>query len=158
MSNKTASKTTSKNNKNCVTKNYVAYGSNLSVEQMSVRCPDATIIGTGKIKDYKLVFRFHADIEPHKGSYVPVLVWKISKTDEERLDLYEGVAGGYYHQEEVPILMDDGTELTGMVYVMNRQTYTELPTDDYLQIIEDGYEHFGLDKKVLIRALQDAIQ
>ena len=85
---------------------YVAYGSNLSVEQMALRCPDATIIGTGKIWDYKLVFRFHADIEKSKGSYVPVLVWKISKADEKRLDIYEGVAGGYYHQEEVKVLMD----------------------------------------------------
>ena len=116
MSNKTANKTVSNEiaskataskattNKNYIA--YVAYGSNLSVEQMALRCPDATIIGTGKIQDYKLVFRFHADIEKSKGSYVPVLVWKISKADEKRLDIYEGVAGGYYHQEEVKVLMD----------------------------------------------------
>ena len=121
MSNKTANATTSKattskataNKKNyaayAASKNYiayVAYGSNLSVEQMAIRCPDATIIGTGKIRDYKLVFRFHADIEKSKGSYVPVLVWKISEVDEKRLDIYEGVSSGYYHQEEVKVLMD----------------------------------------------------
>ena len=116
MSNKTANKTVSNEiaskataskattNKNYIA--YVAYGSNLSVEQMAIRCPDATIIGTGKIWDYKLVFRFHADIEKSKGSYVPVLVWKISKADEKRLDIYEGVSSGYYHQEEVKVLMD----------------------------------------------------
>ena len=34
-----------------------AYGSNLSISQMTLRCPDAEIIETGKIMDYKLVFR-----------------------------------------------------------------------------------------------------
>ena len=229
MSNKTAKATTSKattskataNKKNyaayAASKNYiayVAYGSNLSVEQMAIRCPDATIIGTGKIRDYKLVFRFHADIEKSKGSYVPVLVWKISEVDEKRLDIYEGVSSGYYHQEEVKVLMDktpinqvlmnqvpmnqddnnDGedsengnkngkgnqsnnagsnvaggedsngsdvadsnaSEITAMVYVMNEQTGTELPDTYYLQIIEDGYTHFGFDKSVLAKALKEA--
>ena len=200
MSNKTANATTSKattskataNKKNyaayAASKNYiayVAYGSNLSVEQMAIRCPDATIIGTGKIRDYKLVFRFHADIEKSKGSYVPVLVWKISEVDEKRLDIYEGVSSGYYHQEEVKVLMDqkenskqdnntgsnvaggedsngsdvadsNALEITAMVYVMNEQTDTELPDDYYLQIIKDGYTHFGFDKSVLEKALKEA--
>ena len=195
MSNKTAKATTSKataNKKNyaayAASKNYiayVAYGSNLSVEQMAIRCPDATIIGTGKIRDYKLVFRFHADIEKSKGSYVPVLVWKISEVDEKRLDIYEGVSSGYYHQEEVKVLMDqkenskqdnntgsnvaggedsngsdvagsNASEITAMVYVMNEQTDTELPDTYYLQIIEDGYTHFGFDKSVLAKALKEA--
>ena len=182
MSNKTISKTISKitasrSNKNCLASYYIAYGSNLSVEQMAIRCPDATIIGTEKIIDYKLVFRFHADIEKCRGSYVPVLVWKISKSDEKRLDIYEGVAGGYYHQEKVQVLMDneviDGVKdeasneasdeanngratLTGMVYVMNNQNDTVLPDDYYLQIIEDGYTHFNFDKEILRKALQEA--
>lgn len=200
MSNKTANATTSKattskataNKKNyaayAASKNYiayVAYGSNLSVEQMAIRCPDATIIGTGKIRDYKLVFRFHADIEKSKGSYVPVLVWKISEVDEKRLDIYEGVSSGYYHQEEVKVLMDqkenskqdnntgsnvaggedsnggdvagsNASEITAMVYVMNEQTGTELPDAYYLQIIKDGYTQFGFDKSVLEKALKEA--
>ena len=172
-------------NKTTAFKNYVAYGSNLSVEQMALRCPDAKMIGTGKIRDYKLVFRFHADIEKSKGSYVPVLVWKISEVDEKRLDIYEGVSSGYYHQEEVKVLMDqkenskqdnntgsnvaggedsnggdvagsNASEITAMVYVMNEQTGTELPDAYYLQIIKDGYTQFGFDKSVLEKALKEA--
>ena len=150
---------------------------------MALRCPDATIIGTGRIQDYKLVFRFHADIEKSKGSYVPVLVWKISEVDEKRLDIYEGVSSGYYHQEEVKVLMDqkenskqgnqannaggedsnggnvagsNASEITAMVYVMNEQTGTELPDAYYLQIIKDGYTQFGFDKSVLEKALKEA--
>ena len=34
---------------------YIAYGSNLSVEQMAIRCPDAKIAGMAALKDWKLV-------------------------------------------------------------------------------------------------------
>ena len=148
----------SKNNANF----YAAYGSNLSVSQMSYRCPDAKIIGTGKIMDYKLVFRLHADIEKHEGSdtgsYVPVLIWRISKADEKRLDRYEGVKGGYYHQENVSVVMDDGKELVAMVYIMNTQDTVSPPDDLYYKIIDDGYEHFGFDKKILETALNESVE
>ena len=158
----------SKNNANF----YAAYGSNLSVSQMSYRCPDSEIVGTGKIMDYKLVFRLHADIEPvttDAGSYVPVLIWRISKADEKRLDKYEGVKGGYYHQEKVTVVMDDetdgnkeinagsGKEITAMVYIMNTQDTISAPDAGYYQIIDEGYEHFGFDKKILKEALIESM-
>ena len=148
---------------------YAAYGSNLSVSQMSYRCPDAKVIGTGKIMDYKLVFRLHADIEPNTGSYVPVLIWRISGTDEKWLDKYEGVKGGYYHQEKVSVVMDDetdgnkeinagsGKEITAMVYIMNTQDKVSPPDAGYYQIIDEGYEHFGFDKKILKDALIESM-
>ena len=148
----------SKNNANF----YAAYGSNLSVSQMSYRCPDAEIVGTGKIMDYKLVFRLHADIEKHEGSdtgsYVPVLIWRISKADEKRLDRYEGVKGGYYHQEEISVVMDDGKELVAMVYIMTTQDTVSPPDDLYYKIIDEGYEHFGFDKKILETALNESVE
>ena len=147
---------------------YAAYGSNLSVSQMSYRCPDSAIVGTGKIMDYKLVFRLHADIEKHEGEFVPVLIWSISKADEKRLDKYEGVKGGYYHQEKVSVVMDDetdnkeinagsGKEITAMVYIMNTQDKVSPPDAGYYQIIDEGYEHFGFDKSILKAALIESM-
>ena len=69
---------------------YIAYGSNLSVEQMKVRTPDAVIVGTATLKDWRLLFRQYATIEKCKGYSVPVLIWKISERDEKSLDRYEG--------------------------------------------------------------------
>ncbi len=65
---------------------YIAYGSNLNLEQMSNRCPTAKVVGTSEIKDHKLVFRgphAHAvaTVEPCKGESVPVLVWQITPND-----------------------------------------------------------------------------
>ena len=138
------------------TKLNAAYGSNLSISQMAYRCPDAKIIGTGKINDYKLVFRYHADIEKSVGSYVPVLVWELTAADEKQLDRYEGVKGGYYHQEDVTVLMDDGSQKEVMVYIMNTQETPSLPSPEYFEIIAEGYERFNFDKKILKQALEEA--
>ena len=137
---------------------YAAYGSNLSITQMASRCPDSKIVGTGKIPNYKLVFRYHADIEPCEGSYVPVLIWKISEADEKRLDRYEGVKGGYYHQETVSVFMEgqDG-EKKAMAYIMNKQDNVSPPDDHYYQIIAEGYERFGFDKEILAQTLREAM-
>jgi hypothetical protein len=36
---------------------YIAYGSNLNIRQMRMRCPHARVIGTAVIKDYELLFK-----------------------------------------------------------------------------------------------------
>ena len=36
---------------------YIAYGSNLNIRQMKMRCPGARIIGTSVIEDYRLLFK-----------------------------------------------------------------------------------------------------
>ena len=60
-------------------KYYLAYGSNLSVEQMKNRTPDAEIVGTGILKNWQLLFRQFATITKNKNFKVPVLIWKISE-------------------------------------------------------------------------------
>ena len=88
---------------------YVAYGSNLNMVQMHCRCPTAEFVGTGVIQDYALQFKgslhnAHATIVPKAGSSVPVGIWTIGKTDERRLDIYEGYPG-YYFKQDIPNLM-----------------------------------------------------
>ena len=39
---------------------------------------------------------------------------------------------------------------------MNTQETPSLPSPEYLEIIEEGYERFGFDKKILKRALKEA--
>ena len=68
-------------------KYYVAYGSNLNVRQMKMRCPGATILGTAKLKDYELLFKgsktgSYLTIEKKEGSTVPVAIWEVTESDE----------------------------------------------------------------------------
>ena len=89
-----------------MSKKYIAYGSNLSVEQMAFRCPEAKIIGMAAIQNWKLVFRTHATIEPAVGRVVPVLIWEITDRDEKNLDLYEGFPS-YYFKQDMTVTMTD---------------------------------------------------
>ena len=52
---------------------YCAYGSNMNIEQMGLRCPEATVMGTGIIPKYLLMFRGKYDsavatIQPDRTS------------------------------------------------------------------------------------------
>ncbi len=106
---------------------YVAYGSNLNKEQMCYRCPTAKFVGTGIIEGYELQFKgaLHgacATIAPKEGAAVPVGIWTIQKPDEKRLDLYEGYhehGHSFYDKEQIAVKMDDGSTITGMVYIMD---------------------------------------
>ena len=46
---------------------YLAYGSNLNIRQMRMRCPSARIIGTAEIKDYELLIK-----GSHTGAYLTI--------------------------------------------------------------------------------------
>ena len=139
---------------------YMAYGSNLSVEHMAVRCPDAKVAGMAALKDWKLVFKIHADIEPCEGRVVPVLVWEISPEDERHLDIYEGYPE-YYTKQELEIRMTDldghhPKKVTAMVYTMTEGHEVRLPMKGYYDILMEGYERFGFNKYQLRLALEEA--
>ena len=99
---------------------YIAYGSNMVEEQMAYRCPNAKLIGTGQLPNHRLEFYLHATVERSRarGASVPVAVWEIDAEDERSLDRYEGVPK-YYTKCTRTVLMDDGSRIEGMVYIMN---------------------------------------
>lgn len=136
---------------------YLAYGSNLNVEQMSRRCPGAQIVGKGLLKDWALVFRVHATIEPRKGATVPFAVWEITPEDEASLDRYEGFPR-YYVKKLIPVTYTDWSNGSvvndrAMVYIMTQGRPITAPTGVYYHTIYEGYEWFGLDRRVLKNAL-----
>ena len=140
-------------------KYYIAYGSNLSVRQMAVRCPEARVAGKAVLKDWKLVFKLHATIEPAEGFEVPVLIWEISDRDEEHLDAYEGFPG-YYIKRDLEVKMTDmkgkrPRQVTAMVYIMTEGRAVRMPMKGYVDVLAEGYERFGFDLGILRQALRD---
>ena len=72
---------------------YIAYGSNLNLRQMAMRCPTAQLVGTGEVRDYELQFKGQphgafATIGSKDGASVPVAVWSLRSWDEKALDMY----------------------------------------------------------------------
>lgn len=129
---------------------YVAYGSNLNLEQMAKRCPTAQVYRKGVIEDYRLRFNRVATIEPSKGDEVPVAVWIIDEECEDALDWYEGFPR-LYRKETVTVTLDDGMQVEGMAYIMNYGE-EQLPSLSYYMTIFHGYNDVGLDVKYLHEA------
>ncbi|MFC0212470.1 gamma-glutamylcyclotransferase family protein [Paenibacillus chartarius] len=145
------------------TKLYAAYGSNMNLIGMSVRCPESQVVGHGYIDDFVLEFRYYANIEESPGQRVPVVLWRISEADEVRLDRYEGVHIGIYRKEiltaRIESLYEDdeqigeikeSAEVRVMVYIMNPDTRPiKPPSLDYYNTIREGYEQNGMSKRPL---------
>ena len=104
---------------------YFAYGSNLNHFQMKRRCKESIYIKKINLKNFKLTFRSKykaADIEKKKYSIVPGGLYKISKSDEKKLDIYEDYPILYkkyyfnYYRSKV------------MTYIMVNKTLFRFPT------------------------------
>jgi hypothetical protein len=130
---------------------YFAYGSNLNHFQMKKRCKDSVFLKKINLKDFRLTFRSKyraADIEPKKNSIVPGALFKISKSDEIKLDVYEDFPilykkhYFYHHGKKV------------MTYIMVKKTLFTFPREKYLNIIKQGYKDCNLDKQFLLEALK----
>ena len=136
---------------------YIAYGSNMVDEQMAHRSPGAKLIGTGYLPNHRLEFYLHATVERSqaKGARVPVAVWEISEEDERSLDRYEGFPT-YYTKHRRRVVMDDGTQLWGMVYIMN-MIRPQPPTPTYYNSIHNAYVKLGLRSEIE-RVLEPALQ
>jgi len=142
-------------------KYYLAYGSNMDIEAMKTRCPDASIVGKAILEDWMLVFKRYADIIPRIGCEVPALIWAITDSEERKLDYYEGYPD-YYTKEEINVTMTSlrGTHprgITALVYVMQDSHDIQPPAKLYYDCIHAAYERFGFDTKPIVLALRDAI-
>ena len=127
---------------------YIAYGSNMIEEQMAHRCPGAKLIGTGYLPNHRLEFYLHATVERTRshGAKVPVAVWEITDADERSLDRYEGFPT-YYTKHRRRVVMDDGSEIWGMVYIMN-MIRPQPPTARYYNSIAYAYEKLGIGDQI----------
>ena len=129
---------------------YIAYGSNMVQEQMAYRCPDARLVGMGYLPGAQLEFYLHATVERSQikaaPTHVPVAVWEISEADEQRLDRYEGYPS-YYIKAEHTVHMTDGSEIKGMIYLMNHKRVAP-PTQDYYEGIRRAYQELGFRSEI----------
>ena len=130
---------------------YFAYGSNLNHFQMKRRCKDSIFLKKINLTNFKLTFRSKyraADIEPKKNSIVPGALFKISKSDEKKLDVYEDYPALYkkyyftYYSKKV------------MTYTMTKKTLFTYPTERYLNVVKRGYKDCNLDNHILKKALK----
>ena len=141
-------------------KHYIAYGSNLNVQQMKFRCPTARIVGTSVIRNYELLYKgsktgSYLTIEKKKGA---VAVWEVTADDEKRLDAYEGFPNFYYKENMKITLSETGKKINAFVYIMHEERRLGIPSQTYINTCRFGYAVFGFDYKYLDEAYEKSVR
>ena len=133
---------------------YFAYGSNLFHKQMKKRCKDSIYIKCFILKNYKLYFRNNylgggvADIQKKKKHKVLGAIYKISKRDEKKLDVYENFPKTYIKK----YFRLSGKKV--MFYYMPEKSKYNPPSKRYLNLILRGYRDCGWNNKILLKTIK----
>lgn len=140
---------------------YIAYGSNLNVQQMLRRCPGARVLGTAVLTGWELLFKgsgtgSYLTIEECEDGIVPVVVWEVTASDEAALDRYEGFPNFYYKRDiqlkYKGIRTGKRRTVTAFAYIMHEDRPVGVPSNFYMRTCLDGYNTFRFNKNILIDA------
>jgi gamma-glutamylcyclotransferase (GGCT)/AIG2-like uncharacterized protein YtfP len=118
--------------------------------QMEFRCPGASPIGIGILKDFRFLInsRGVATIARDEGRSVYGVLWSISEEHERTLDKYEGVKSNIYYRDFVSVETPSGGTEEALVYI-DPVTDPGPPKDGYLEKILTGARHFNLPEKYI---------
>jgi gamma-glutamylcyclotransferase (GGCT)/AIG2-like uncharacterized protein YtfP len=121
---------------------YFAYGSNMDLEQMAIRCPNAIALGTTRVEGYEFLInsRGVASIRPKPGASVEGVVFALTPECNAALDRYEGVRWNTYSRETIR----DELGLEYLAYLASDQTPTPGNDSPYLRRIIAAAERFNL--------------
>ena len=134
---------------------YFAYGSNLNIGQMEMRCPTAHGIAPAILPGWSLHFRGPLDIEEKENSYVPGYLFTIDDACLAALDIYEGYPRLYDRIiVTVKILKKS---CAALVYTMVQKGTPRGPSPHYWETVIEGYQQRGLQGYCLSH-LQTALQ
>jgi gamma-glutamylcyclotransferase (GGCT)/AIG2-like uncharacterized protein YtfP len=139
---------------------YAAYGSNMDPAQMAGRCPHSPQRGNGWLEGWRLAFGGEdigwdgamATVVEEPGQRVFVVLYEISATDEQALDLWDGASLGYYRKAKVRVATLDG-DVLAWLYVLDAYE-GGLPSARSLGIIADAAEAAGAPDDY-VRALRE---
>ena len=147
---------------------YFAYGSNLNQEDLDKWCKNKGYCPIkfsswkrAKLKDYALVFNVYsnsrkcgvANIERKKGEVVEGVLFIITKEDLDKLDVKEGARGKKrkYEHHKISVETEEGKEVKNVItyWVPKEKTTQDFikPSKEYLNIIIEGAERYGLSKE-----------
>ena len=123
---------------------YFAYGSNLNCSQMQNRCPQAFRVGRARLDGYQFMInrQHYATVIAQPEHVVWGGLWLLAPSDEESLDRYEGVIGGFYTKAEVAVIAM--SEITKALTYFAADSDPGYPNADYLKNILIGAKEFGL--------------
>ena len=126
---------------------YGAYGSNLNLKQMQIRCPSAIPVCSIYLENSNLAFKGVADLEEKIGTLGFMGVYEITKFCEEALDIYEEYP--YVYEKKFVKKKIEGKNREIMFYVMKKKYNYAVPTKKYFKVIEKGFKNWNASLKLL---------
>jgi gamma-glutamylcyclotransferase (GGCT)/AIG2-like uncharacterized protein YtfP len=148
---------------------YFSYGSNLDPQQMSLRCPGATVVGLGELRDHRLTFPLTshdwgggvASVGVAHGESVWGVVYELTDEHMAALDRYEQFVGpgdqhNLYDRETTSVQLvraDDGSfprRLRPWIYLA-RSANPARPSRRYLDTVLAGAHHHRLPEEYVAK-------
>ena len=126
---------------------YFGYGMNTNIKSMHQRCPGAILVGTATLRNHKIVFKYHADVELAATDIKGVL-WEVGAMEMQSLDYTEGYPA-YYDRKEEWVEFND-RKLKAWVYYMAGGDQYAPPDGYYLAMITQGYSDAGIPLSQLV--------
>ncbi len=122
----------------------LAYGSNMSLNRLLARLPNATRIGVATVRGLKLTFdkkgfdnsgKCNAFLTHNDDDVLYGVLYKI--TQDEKLIL-DDIEGPRYDNHEIVVTNECGGQFTAYCYVANTLCQQQLPYDWYLKHVLTG--------------------
>ena len=139
------------------TQYYFGYGSNLSKEQMAIRCPESKYYASGTLLGYSWLIntRGYASIKPSDSDFVLGEIFTLSQQDVDYLDIYESVEEGMYLKTNLSVETSKGT-IDCLVYIASDST-PGIPQEEYIERINLGIKSANLPDDYVQKAIRPFI-
>ena len=139
------------------TQYYFGYGSNLSKEQMAIRCPESKYYASGTLSGYSWLIntRGYASIKPSESDFVLGEIFTLSQQDVDYLDIYESVEEGMYLKSNLSVETSKGT-IDCLVYIASDST-PGIPQEEYIERINLGIKSANLPDDYVQKAIRPFI-
>ena len=133
---------------------YFGYGSNLSKDQMFVRCPESSYLTSGILSDYSWFIntRGYASVRQNLNDFVLGEIFTLSDKDIELLDIYESVAEGMYEKFIMSVKTQSGA-IDCLVYVATDKEIGQ-PQAEYIKRINAGIKSANLPSDYIQKSIR----
>ena len=136
---------------------YFGYGSNLSKEQMAIRCPESKYYASGTLSGFSWLInaRGYASIKLSESDFVLGEIFTLSQQDVDYLDIYESVEEGMYLKTNLSVETSKGT-IDCLVYIAS-DSAPGIPQEEYIERINLGIESANLPDDYVQKAIRPFI-
>jgi hypothetical protein len=126
-----------------------AYGANMDVTAMALRCPRSKPLGTARLMRHRLLVMREGWLNVTRDAHSTVygVLWDVALADVAALDRYEGVGEGLYAKVLQAIVADGGAK-RALVY-FGANTGPGTARADYLKEVIAAARHWNLPTAAL---------